>query len=970
MTPCIRFCALFFLFALFGATRLRAQIMVTPKCNESNVQQTGDLFPVEINNSGGAVQVRLLMEVTQDGETVGSGQSSVVQLPSGVYRFQRDISAQMQWNYGSTPSAATLQSKQYFEDGTYLVCWSLQTAEGVELGRECRSIIVTAQRQSDPKNPKDAKAAADKKQFPVSFHGNAEWMVEYGSRPPMYSQYPNWMTTLSVTPRLSIYDVPLTGTLLFTNLGGGKLQSPNVFSLQFDAEGFKQALMNRLKKAVMENKKVQSVTGGKLQTLSELQNLNSVLENPQVVQELKGIKELDACRGVLDSVQHLSKLAEGFDTQNLDKKALDLLKTQGSKYAAKLADSLQKCGCVSDSLAQVQEPDSLQGDSLNKAKGDSLMPRFPGIDKQLDAGKEKLNAGVDKVKSAFEKQKDKLKCDSLQNLLNTEIKTPDFKNSLQKTQDSLQGKIGNLAYLDYKKSGYNSLLQQKDKLLGDAKMNGWLDSAGRAVDQVKDLQNMDMAQLQDPNNLLQNLQSLGILKKYEKYLTYLKSFTIGTGFRQYSDFSLNNVPVNGISFEVMPKNIYVSATYGQVQKPVYSQQLEEATYKRTLWAVSAGYGAQEKSHFHVNIMQGRDNPNSIDPRDSIYLYYKKPAQNNVISADFGLNLWKNRIMISGELAGSQIIRDLTYEADTNIIALQGQKLYPSGEWYMNIFRQKPVNLNTAVDFAFQLKTELNLFRNKGRLRLGTSRVGKDFYSFGNPFLIRDMFVLEGNYSHTFWKNRIRIAGGVKRLEDNTAKDKPLTTNQWRWNAELDIRIPKLPHIKLMYTPVIQQNDSGMVNMNVANANVSYSRKIRKTQSVSTIGYVFQKGVITYLNGSFSAHYIILNQMLSFKSGFVFNANLNYIATDNINGFVQTITSNMSLGGVIKKKVQWNAGGNFLLNKNEQRIGVMARTGFTATKFMRCQLQFDYFIYRSWNSTYVYYPRYERAALRSIFTFNW
>lgn len=969
MTPSTRLCALFFILFLSGTALSRAQIMLTPKFNEGNVQQPGDLFPLEISNSGGSMQVRLQMEVTQDGETVSNGQSSLVQLPGGVYRFQRDIATQIQWSYGTSQPANALRSRGSFSEGSYLVCWILQTDEGVELGRDCRSIMVAGSNTSaaDPKKP--AKPS-DKKPFPVSFHGNAEWMIEYGSRPPMYSQYPNWMTTLSVTPRLSIYDVPLTGTFMLSNLGGGNLQSPNVFSLQFDAEGFKQALMNRLKKAVMENKKVQSLTGGKLQTLSELQNLNSVLENPQVMQELQGIKQLDAYRGVLDSVQHLSKLAEGFDTQNLDKKALDLLKTQGSKYAAKLADSLQKCGCVNDSLAQVQEPDSLQGDGLDKAQGDSLMPGLAGIDKELDAGKEKLNAGMDNVKSTFDKQKNKLKCDSLQNLLNTEIKTPDFKNSLQKTQDSLQGKIGNLAYLDYKKSGYNNLLQQKDKLLKDAKINGWVDSAGAVVNQAKDLQNMDMNQLQDPNNLVQNLQSLGLLKKYEKYLTYLKSFTIGTGFRQYSDYSLNNVPVNGVSFEIMPKNIYFSATYGQVQKPVYSQLPAEASYKRTLWAVSAGYGAQEKSHFHLNIMQGRDNPNSINPRDSIYLYYKKPAQNNVISADFGLNLWKNRIIISGELAGSQIIRDLSYESDTNIIALQGQKLYPSGQWYLNIFRQKPVNMNTAVDFAFQLKAELNLFKNKGRLRLGSSRVGKDFYSFGNPFLIRDMFMLEGNYAHTFWKNRIRIAAGVKRLEDNTAKDKPLTTDQWRWNAELDIRIPKLPQIKLMYTPVIQQNDSGMVNMNVANTNLSYSRKIRKIQSVTTLGYVFQKGVITYLSGNFQAHYLILNQMLSFKSGFMFNANLNYIATDNINGFVQTISSNISLGGMIRKKIQWNAGGNFLLNKSEQRYGVMARTGFAATKFMRCQLQFDYFLYRSSNTAYLYYPRYERAALRSIFTFNW
>ncbi len=176
--------------------------------------------------------------------------------------------------------------------------------------------------------------------------------------------------------------------------------------------------------------------------------------------------------------------------------------------------------------------------------------------------------------------------------------------------------------------------------------------------------------------------------------------------------------------ELAPWKLYAAFTYGEVQRSVLTDDPSRASYKRKLITGSIGYGTQEKSHFHINVLSAQDDPNSINPRDSVYLYYKKPQSNKVISADFALNVWKDRIRVSGELAGSQLVRDVTYQPDSGIVQLQDTVMRSEKAWVANIFRQKPVNLNAVTDFAFFAKAEANLFKDKTKISFGATAWAK------------------------------------------------------------------------------------------------------------------------------------------------------------------------------------------------------------------------------------------------------
>src|SRR5690606_19477877 len=113
-----------------------------------------------------------------------------------------------------------------------------------------------------------------------------------------------------------------------------------------------------------------------------------------------------------------------------------------------------------------------------------------------------------------------------------------------------------------------------------AKLNGWIDgdnlpanlNLNNELDNGLDINNTDA--------LINKLTSLKLLKKYEKYLMYLKTIQFGTIIKRNSDFTLNYVPLNGVGIELFPKNIYVSFLYGQILRPVFSNEIAQVAYKR------------------------------------------------------------------------------------------------------------------------------------------------------------------------------------------------------------------------------------------------------------------------------------------------------------------------------------------------------------------------------------------------------
>lgn len=873
-----------------------AQVSVLPN-NNSQINQLRDLFPIEIKAEPGLNYI-LIIEVSGKFGVVVRGESPIVAMKSNMFSFGVNYLNQFNWIYSNTFEGEVLSKSSKLPEGNYYTTWILSTPEGIEVARVSKSLLC----QTNSSSMIKGRLGNDK----ISFSGSAQVNIEYGSRPQMYSNYPNWSVVTSISPSLNVYEVPVYANILYSNITTRNHQSPIIYSFGYDNEAFKRVLVQRLKKTIDSDKLKNEFNKNKDHVLSELKTYNQVINSPEFIKEYNQVLEVENLQSEYKSINRLLSI----DTDSLTEKDLLNLKS-----------------IIPDSL---KEP----------------------FDVFLECKTSNLDSCNEFTRS-FEHYK---KSDSYVQKINN------LKDSLEQIYDTYSDVIPKI-------DSYKNIIKNRDIQLDKATLNGWI---AEGVDpnsiniESHDLESIDIG---NTDNLINKLENLKILKKYEKYLLYLKSIQFGTIIKKNSDFTLNNMPINGIGIEIAPKNIYFSFMYGQILKPVYSVNIDQTTYKRNYISGTIGYGLKGANYIHFTVNHSKDNPNSLLPRDSVLMYFRKPGQNNQLSVDFSWYFFKKKFRIYGELAGSQFIRDLTFIGNDNILN-DSLNLESSRNWFVNIFKQKPINFNTSVDFAFRFYTDINLFKGKSKLVLGTERVGPNFYSFGNPYLLKDMFILDANLTQTLLKGKLRIRGGVKRFSDNLRNSSKLvTTSQLRWHADIELKLPKFPTLKITYMPIIQQNDSGLVNMNMGNIMSSYNLKFKKLTAIYTLGYIYQNGNISYGYGSFESQSLLFNQMYSLGSKFnLFNANSIIYSVSQLG---KVLSYNLSAGVQLQfKKYNINLNSNALYNKLEYRLGGGLGSSFSLSKYLNWNIQLEYFYYQTNRIENIYYPQYDRISLRSIWNINW
>lgn len=576
-------------------------------------------------------------------------------------------------------------------------------------------------------------------------------------------------------------------------------------------------------------------------------------------------------------------------------------------------------------LAQIKELDSLKG-SLSNLQ--NIGSDTSGILGKLD--KLKTLTGNDSIKLDTSIFGDKL--DSLHtqgdSLMHSKI-------------DSLKKKIKVLSWLEDKKPYYDKLIKQKDEFA--AKLQGFnLDSLSGKFDEYSS--KYDIKKLNDPNYLFSFMDQNKLFKKFEKVMTAVKSLSIGTSYPSYSDFTFKGVQVNGFNIELQKWNTSVSFTYGTAQQGITPNNPTTGNYnmfayKRNVIGGSIGYGGKDKSHVHFTLLSFVDDPTSIYIPDSMIGISPKPQSNNIMSTDFKVQLLKKKLSFYGEIAGAQTVRNVTL-IDSSFIINTPNYNNPK-EWFANIVLQRNVDLNTSVDFAFKGGAEVSLFKGKTKISAQVKRVGPNFMSFGNPFMIKDMFNIEAKFSQTVWKNRITFSGFVRRNIDNLENTKLLTSQRYNFGFDFAINVPKWPSLKVSMTPYVQSNDSMHMNINVISANSNYMFKIRKMQLMTNFTFMHQDGMAGDSSMNFSSNYAtLLNTLLLGKTTSI-SITQNYFQINNRYGDIGTYSLNLS-GSVVAFK-KWNSsfGGVITINSNERRYGGYYQTSIQFLKYFTFNLRMEY-----------------------------
>jgi hypothetical protein len=602
---------------------------------------------------------------------------------------------------------------------------------------------------------------------------------------------------------------------------------------------------------------------------------------------------------------------------------------------------------------------------------DSLKQQFTKYKDQMNISDTSLMKYMNVLKDSLgDHSKDGLsKFDSLRTTYTDSIgKIKDTVMANYEKIAAMYEKIKGMGWLEDKKQYYDQLLGKKEQIMNYGKKLGCLDSLGNFTNKIE---NFDAKKYSDPSNLYSALKNSKLIKKFEKYLFWIKSVNIGMHSPMYSNYSLNGVNVNGFGIELEPYKFYAAFSYGETLRPVLTSNISHTSYKRNLVAFKVGYGRTENSHIHFNLMSAVDDSSSVNPRDSLYLHNKLPQDNKVMSIDFKLTLFKKKLSISGELAGSQTIRDLTYHSTTfNFVpVINGNNNTTSyNDWFVNIISQQGSDLNTQVDYAVNCKVEGKFFEGSN-ISAGFSRIGPRFQSFGLPFLVKDRMMGEVKASQKFWKNRISISGFFRYNIDNLDSTKALTSQFFNGGFDLKLNIPKLPVLSMSYMPVTIQNDSTVMNMNILNANCYHTYTIKKTGITSILNYVFQTS--NQLNGNtnlFNLHNVNLTNIIAFQPLSI-NNSLSYISnitpTTNTNTFITSLSTSFTL----LKKWTNTVGGNLYINENSIKGGGFYQSSLSLIK----NLVFNIRIETNRFNTYLFLPGYQdytQFLCRTSIQYKW
>jgi hypothetical protein len=605
----------------------------------------------------------------------------------------------------------------------------------------------------------------------------------------------------------------------------------------------------------------------------------------------------------------------------------------------------QRLNDMESELMQQMDPNSLKSKEqdlmgkLNKAQLLNIDEYTNKLDKnkdslnKLNSGQEKLNQKLAETREKQRKVMERKKSErNLEKIEQYKSKIQNIKSKIEQTKQ-LQSQMANqqVQLMD----SLNNQLKIKEKLtqrLDSVKSSQEANYANASAEtkaklkKVRELKKMNPKERQDH---VGTLDSMGVLKKVERIMLNVRSFSVGTSFPVFSEYTVNGIPLTGLNVEYTPKKWYFAGVGAKNLNPIEQQQplnnnipntpgtpmmamATPNTYARQVYAVAIGRGVPKKPHIHFNVMYGLDDQHSIRERKSADTVLttgnivSRPQENLVIGTDFlyKLPLAFYNIKVEGEVASSILSND------TRVARLNREKLQDFG------LKTNDVNSQFQGDIAVMMKpiwTIDSLTELKGTY----NRVGATYRSFGVPFLRRDFKLARLDFSRFFWKRKIFTQFYVFEDETNLSRMQPVTVFNRGGGLNAAIDIPKAPKIILSYL---------MMNFSQSPADLQTASIAAVQHNTSlTLNYPYQVGELGFQS--------LLNVMYQRKIA------VNPILSFNIYGFdVQqecTLPIGLSVGlkaGLMKEE-------SLVRNTTIQTVGIVGR--FELGEKWRNSLGYDY-----------------------------
>jgi len=860
-----------------------------PQVSIEFVQKTANAFKLDeiwnftaLNTMGENRNIELIVTVlNSDEELLCEAKVGHLVLLPGTTAFNSFSFRDIDYNYYNKEFKDLIGIFGEFPSGIYIICFEvLSVGDENQLFKGCYQV-------NSSTISTDIINKRNNKQFYVGGYAEAGVYYTYSNSNDLF--FPGNNSWINIQPEISVFGLPLGAQMLVATDNSIDRQNINSFSIHLDINRLKEGIRTRL---ALETDKITQTSKWnsllKRANINELLSIDNVLNNPELQKELDKLRVIDDIKRMLADSNQIT-----FDlVMDSLKQAYDENEQLEQRMSDRERDLKRENDFILDSVRRADTNDVQSGEKL------------AAFEKQLSRKSEILTDSIKQL--SHEKEKLIQKIGDYEKLLN---------NKRDLLVDSLKRKFNENEQVEKKRAAYEKILNRKHQLDSLNKVYNDLDTLAQKTEaKVRDLL--------DIRNLQKIVRNHAGVSKLEKRLLNIKSLKLGNCYPDYSELSIMHQRINGISLELIPAGLYLSALYGTVKRETASVNLYDAGYRRNVFSVGLGYGSDETSNFRIRYL-GFDDESSSLASDDPYRLVHGPQSNKVLNLTTSLSVFRNRIKIISEVSGSQTNRntDIVDLQEVYVDSIAYSDFGSQSNWLKNILKQQDVDLYTAVDYAFRGEISSSFFENNSNMHVGIKRIGQNFRSFGLPFLITNLMTYEGGLKQYLLKKRVtlKIAGNYNH--NNIDHSNSITSCFTRLSFESNFRFPKWPAITISYKPVFLKSDTLRFRSYTLSLNVLYGFKKHKIRHAFSVNTFYQSSTGNVPGFENMALLGVFNYSVFLRPTHAINMAISDFVVFISDSSLNTTTFNVSTTFNLAKNLCNTIGLSYIVNKNEQKLGI-------------------------------------------------
>lgn len=685
----------------------------------------------------------------------------------------------------------------------------------------------------------------------IQLHGRCDITSNVSNTTIPGSEIPANFIMLNSSQSITVLGVPLNLQISLTSISNEKT-NPQVFTISFDKNQYEKKIDQKLELLKLEKQRKEL---DKMTDMKEYEKIQKKLDHPYIAEKLKQIKLYDSLKNQLTEAVN-KKLPVDIDSLNniesrIDKKILLLQEMKPD--SGKAMDSL---------LFLANRNDTIQ--KLLKLKDSVVMMKNKAMNiyKRVEENKELLKGDVDINK--------------------------------------LYKQVSELSYIEKERKGYDELLVKEKKY------RSRISEKTELYEKYKDF---NVEKLKEPDEVINLLRKNKYISKFDNYLRFVNNFQIGMAVPAYSAYTLMNLPVKGLHTQFQYKSLMIAYSGGTILDPMIIFDSTNSPVSRKVNALKIGYVFKKAGKIDFIAADINEKlKNHKNQYDTAYFIRQK--RNTLVSCLYQVNMLKNT-KIEGECALSLYNRDKTSGGIDSFMYNEGSSSYYDS---VESLRHKVLfkKYYQTYDLAFRIKINQEIPKTNTRISLTAERIGKDYYTMGVPFIIKNLKRYEAKISQSFFKKKVRV--GLLGRYDSDGKKDSLNINpvQVNYGFDLQVNLSKCPYIIVSFLPVRLYSDSFDYRLNNLVMSAGYYFKIKKTGNNINLMYNRQDGYNSINNQAIGSENI--NGVYSIQTKIPLTISLNYARMKyNLN---DSNIKRQAYGGEIsysKKKLITTAGCRYNVN---------------------------------------------------------